>query len=80
MIHSIASFSEVNFPKWLFLPLGHVMRTRQMLPFCTGDKTVSLPLGKAIYSAASWRFSFNSARCSAILALSDRSSRSASSL
>jgi hypothetical protein len=53
VIHSIASFSEVNFPTWLFLPFGHVMRTRQMRPFCTGDKTVSLPSGKAIYSAAS---------------------------
>jgi len=80
VIHSIASFSEVNFPKWLFLPLGHVIRTRQMPPFCTGDKTVSLPSGTPIYSAASWRFNFKSLSCSAILALSDCSSRSASSL
>jgi hypothetical protein len=80
VIHSIASFSEVNFPTWLFLPLGHVIRTRQILPFCTGDKTVSLSSDKAIYSAACWRFSFNSLRCSAILALWDRSSRPASSL
>jgi hypothetical protein len=43
LIHLIAPFSEVNFPTWLFLPLGHVIRTRQMLPFYTGDKTVSLP-------------------------------------
>jgi hypothetical protein len=37
-IHSIASFSEKNLPKWFFLPLGHLIRTRQMRPFCTGGE------------------------------------------
>jgi hypothetical protein len=39
-IHLIASCSEVNFPKWCTAPFGHAIRTRQISPSCTGDKTV----------------------------------------
>ena len=37
MIQSIASCSEVNFPKWCTDRLGHTIFTRQILPSCTDD-------------------------------------------
>ena len=43
MIHSIASFSEVNFPKWLFLPLGHVIRRAKCRPFALAIKLYRFP-------------------------------------
>jgi len=39
-IQSTASFLEANFPKWRTAPLGHTIRTRQMSPSRTGNKTV----------------------------------------
>ena len=38
LIQSIASCSEVNFPKWCTARLGHTIFTRQIMPSCTGDK------------------------------------------
>jgi hypothetical protein len=32
--------AEENFPTKLFLPFGHLIRTRQMSRACTGDKAV----------------------------------------
>jgi hypothetical protein len=37
LIQSVASRSEVNFPKWCTDRLGHTIFTRQILPSCTGD-------------------------------------------
>jgi hypothetical protein len=37
LIQSIASCSEVNFPKWCTDRLAHTIFTRQILPSCTGD-------------------------------------------
>ena len=57
MIQSRASFSEVNFPKWCTVPLGHVIRTRQMPPFSiTGDKTVRLsPIEQVCSALRDWQ-------------------------
>jgi hypothetical protein len=39
-IQSTAPSSEVNFPKWCTAPFGHTIRTRQISPSRTGNKTV----------------------------------------
>jgi hypothetical protein len=54
VIQSFASSSEVNFPKWWMWPLGHVIRTRQIRPFCTGDKTVKASPIEPNYAFFGW--------------------------
>ena len=41
-IQSTASFSKANFPKWCMAPFGHIIRTRQISPSRTGNKTVPI--------------------------------------
>jgi hypothetical protein len=44
LIHSAASSSEENSPTMCLLPLGQIIRTRQMSPACTGDNTAWSPI------------------------------------
>ena len=41
-IQSTASFSKANFPKWCTAPFGHIIRTRQISPSHTGNKTAPI--------------------------------------
>ena len=54
LIHPDASCSELNLPKYLVVPLGHLICTRQRSPFFTDVKMVLAPLINTIIATFNW--------------------------